>query len=259
MADGVSHNGITTFDPNPVVSQVGIEAVVLQELTSKESNHTADEDQVEGDHQEFAPSSTIKKGDPLADSPNHDSEIEPALLLRAREDDIEEPLPENEVFTELVAAAHLGAAPVVFAGEDDRYDSIEPDAFDIDPASVAIPDEDLEEGVDDDSEIIIAVEDTSGHGDSDREIRDMDTLQANEDDLDRPPSPSSRTSTPPLSATSSGTAPKKFSSISVTKKFLSKTATPASTTPVPTASSASSKLSSLSGGFCSMSHVEGCL
>lgn len=42
--------------------------------------------------------------------------------------------------------------------------------------------------------------------------------------IHRAPTPSSRTSTPPLA---SGSAPKKFSSVSVNKKFLSKAATPA--------------------------------
>lgn len=46
--------------------------------------------------------------------------------------------------------------------------------------------------------------------------------------LIRPPSPSSRTSTPPLA---SGSAPKKFSSISINKKFLNKTSSPASGSP----------------------------
>jgi hypothetical protein len=46
--------------------------------------------------------------------------------------------------------------------------------------------------------------------------------------LIRPPSPSSRTSTPPLA---SGSAPKKFSSININKKFLSKTSSPAAGSP----------------------------
>ena len=59
----------------------------------------------------------------------------------------------------------------------------------------------------------------------------------------RPPTPSSRTSTPPLSA-SSNLAPRKFSSINVNKKFLSKTASPAAV-----ASPTSAKLGSLSGEY----------
>jgi hypothetical protein len=47
----------------------------------------------------------------------------------------------------------------------------------------------------------------------------------------RPLSPSSRTSTPPLTATSTAPAAKKFSSINVNKKFLSKTGSPSPSGP----------------------------
>lgn len=56
----------------------------------------------------------------------------------------------------------------------------------------------------------------------------------------RAPTPSSRTSTPPLT---SGSAPKKFASVNVNKKFLSKTISPAAGSPTGTA-----KLGSLSSG-----------
>lgn len=47
----------------------------------------------------------------------------------------------------------------------------------------------------------------------------------------RPLSPASRTSTPPLTATSTAPAAKKFSSINVNKKFLSKTGSPSPSGP----------------------------
>lgn len=65
---------------------------------------------------------------------------------------------------------------------------------------------------------------------------------ANSTPIVRAPTPSSRTSTPPLHATgSSASASKKFTSVSVTKKFLTKAASPAVGTPTAT-----SKLSSFS-------------
>ena len=66
----------------------------------------------------------------------------------------------------------------------------------------------------------------------------------------RSQSPSSRTSTPPLVAGTSAPAAKKFSSVNVNKKFLSKTASPAAGSP-----SISAKLNSLSCEFsiCSLS------
>lgn len=65
---------------------------------------------------------------------------------------------------------------------------------------------------------------------------------ANPTPIVRAPTPSSRTSTPPLHATgSSASASKKFTSVSVTKKFLTKAASPAVGTPTAT-----SKLSSFS-------------
>jgi len=56
----------------------------------------------------------------------------------------------------------------------------------------------------------------------------------------RPLSPSSRTSTPPLTATTTAPAAKKFSSINVNKKFLSKTGSPS-----PAGAAAATKLNPL--------------
>lgn len=56
----------------------------------------------------------------------------------------------------------------------------------------------------------------------------------------RPLSPSSRTSTPPLSATTTAPAAKKFSAMNVNKKFLSKTGSPS-----PAGASAATKLNPL--------------
>lgn len=67
-----------------------------------------------------------------------------------------------------------------------------------------------------------------GAGDEKKET-DEDSTPTAIPTLIRPPSPSSRTSTPPLA---SGSAPKKFSSININKKFLNKTSSPASGSPV---------------------------
>jgi hypothetical protein len=62
----------------------------------------------------------------------------------------------------------------------------------------------------------------------------------------RPLSPSSRTSTPPLTATTTAPAAKKFSAMNVNKKFLSKTGSPS-----PAGASAAAKLNPLaSESFC---------
>jgi len=68
----------------------------------------------------------------------------------------------------------------------------------------------------------------------------------------RPLSPSSRTSTPPLTATTTAPAAKKFSAMNVNKKFLSKTGSPN-----PVGASAATKLNPLaSKSFCQFACVQ---